>query len=66
MRNPEGFLQPDRVYLSFYQSEIIINDLPAHLQWMVIYVHNDSLEVATVPTGTDQGELAMLRIQETL
>lgn len=57
MRNPEGFLQLAQVYLSFYQSEIIINGLPAHLQWMVIYVHNNSLEVASVPTGTDQGKL---------
>lgn len=56
MRDSEGFLQPDWVSLSSYQSGIVING-PHICNGTVIHVHNNSLEVAWVPTGTDQGKI---------
>lgn len=31
--DPVGFQQSNWVYLSFYQSETVINELSTHLQW---------------------------------
>lgn len=56
MRDSEGLLQPNHVCHSINQKLLLMARLHIY-NGMVIYVHNNSLEVAGVPTGTDQGKI---------
>lgn len=57
MREPEGSCSPTGLICHSINQKSSLMTHRCICNGMVIYVHNNSLEVASVPTGTDQGKI---------